>query len=481
MKKYFLPIFVGVLLFGDTSLCAEAPDTAWTRKFKEMKIGYSVQQTQDGGYIITGSINTSESPQGMPLLKVDSLGNKEWYKTFGGKSCGYSVQQTQDDGYVMTGAVTGDVGLIKTDPLGNKEWDKTFGGTESEEGKSVQQTQDGGYIITGYTKSYGAGEYDVWLIKTDSLGEKEWDKTFGTGGYEGGKCVQQIQDGGYIITGWIDFDASGPDVWLIKTDSLGNKEWDKTFGGTNGDAGKCVQQTSDDGYVITGETRSYGEPTGDVWLIKTDSLGDKEWDKTFGCGGMGTDIGYSVQQTQDGGYVIAGENAGGILWILKTDTSGDTLWTKILGNPDGYHIGWCVQQTTDGGYIISGETSPIVPPVRELWLIKLEPDAGTEEGKLSLPNEFLLSQNSSNPFSNSTEIKFGLPEDSNVNISIYNLLGEKVATLIDEPRNAGCYTTRWDATDNSGEKLATGVYFSKLSAKSQGKTHTKTLKICLMR
>ena len=214
----------------------------------------------------------------MPATAQPPAPVEEWNKTFGGVSheWAYSGQQTSDEGYVIAGVTypygadswSSDVYLVKTDENGNEAWSKTFGGSSDDRGRSVQQTSDGGYIIVGLTFSYGAGHYDAYLIKTDSEGNKHWSKTFGGFSEDVGYSVQQTSDGGYIIVGTTFSYAAGfTDVYLIKTDENGDETWSKTFGGLDYDSGRSVQQTSDGGYIITGDTSSYGAFI-DVWLIK---------------------------------------------------------------------------------------------------------------------------------------------------------------------------------------------------------------------
>ena len=369
-----------------TEAAPRIPEKEWDKTFggSSYDYGHSVAETSDGGYIITGSTQSyGAGLKDVWLIKTDGDGNKEWDKTFGGShfDCGQSVAETSDGGYIIAGYTSSygagfaDVWLIKTDADGNKEWDKTFGGSHQDHGWSVAETSDGGYIIAGITFSntgYPLG--DAWLIKTDGDGNKEWDKTFGGSADDYGWSVAETSDGGYVIAGRTSsYGAGYSDAWLIKTDGDGNKQWDKTFGGSGRDYGQSVAKTSDGGYIIAGFTKSYGAGGRDAWLIKTDGDGNKEWDKTFG--GLGTDCGYSAVEASDGGYIIAGYTysygaGSGDAWLIKTDADGNKEWDKTFG---GSHsdIGDSVAETSDGGYIIAGTTSSYGAGFEDVWLIKV--------------------------------------------------------------------------------------------------------------
>ena len=328
--------------------------------------GNSVQQTEDGGYIITGWTESfGNGGRDVWLIKTDSNGNKEWDRTFGGSQndYSYSLEQTTDSGFIIFGKTSSygngsdDVWLIKTNSNGNEEWNQTFGSDGVEFGKYGQQTTDGGYIITGYTTSFGNGGSDVWLIKTNSNGYQEWNQTFGGSDSERGYSVQQTEDGGYIITGYTtSYGNGGSDVWLIKTNSNGNEEWNQTFGGNSQEFGESVQQTTDGGYIIVG-----------TWLIKTNSQGYVEW--------VNENIrGNSVRQTAGGGYIITGSTNG--VSLIKTDSNGNKVWENAIGG-SGIEIGYSVQQTTDGGYIITGYTTSYGNGSEDVLLIKTTSEGNT--------------------------------------------------------------------------------------------------------
>ncbi len=248
-------------------------------------------------------------------------------------------------------------------------WEQTYGGSGSDEGYSVQQTTDGGYIICGYTTSFGNGGTDVYVIKTDFQGNTLWTQTYGGTGNDRGKSIQQTTDGGYIICGETKSFGNGLyDFYLIKTDGSGNQLWSQTWGDTLEDNGYSVEQTTDGGYILCGRTRSVINGMTNVYIIKTDSQGNTLWTQTYG-GTTGGETGKSVKQTSDGGYIICGWKDMN-LYLIKTDNVGDSLWTKTyVGNGDG---GNSVQQTTDGGYIICGYTDSFGNGSEDIYLIKTD-------------------------------------------------------------------------------------------------------------
>jgi hypothetical protein len=338
------------------------------------------------------------------LVSVGTGPAVQWYKSFSREDQDYclgrTVQQTTDGGYIICGDTGSESWLIKTDVDGNKLWDKEFGIIEGHaRGYSAQQTTDGGYIIGGTRYFYKDLDEVIWLIKTDSEGNKTWDKTFASENDINNEkdLVLQTIDGGYIICGnthsisRVTADATytkDHNIWLIKTDEEGNKLWDKIliYEDIYMDA-RSIKQITDGGYVICADRSSRGYHG--IGLIKTDADGNKLWDKAFDNPGL--DRGQSVQQTIDGGYIICGSTTPSRqllqreienIWLIKTDADGNKLWDKAFDEG----LANSVQQTTDGGYIVCGISTTTIsdlglplPPF--IWLAKTDADGNELWGK----------------------------------------------------------------------------------------------------
>jgi hypothetical protein len=394
-----LIVIVGCSLWPTELALADGPPVQWQKTFggSFFQIGFAVQQTADGGYIIAGYADSfgAAGQSDVYLTKRDPNGDREWEKTFGGNDndLGYSVQQTVDGGYIIAGwtfsfgAGSSDAYLIKTEPNGTMQWQKTFGTSGPEYGSSVQQTSDGGYIITYWNSPFDATVWDVHLIKTEPNGTMQWKKTFGGSDFDVGLSVQQTSDDGYVIAGrTYSFGAGQGDVYLIKTEPNGTMQWEKTFGASGNEYGNSVQQTIDGGYIIAGITDSFGAGVYyDVYLIKTDPNGSSEWQKTFGA--SGTEYASSVQQTSDGGYIITGWTmsfgaGNNDVYLIKTDPNGSSEWEKTFGGISE-NYGYSGQQTADGEYIIAGYSDSDSPgSIYDVYLIKLCSE-GTLSGDLN--------------------------------------------------------------------------------------------------
>jgi len=351
---------------------SEPPATDWSRTYGGTagEEGECFVETVDGGYALAGRTYAFGAAD-FWLVKVDSSGNHEWNRTYGGGNgdVARSVVQTNDGGYALAGwtrsfgAGVEDFWLIKVDSSGNHEWNKTYGGTKADEAECVVQTSDGGYALAGYTWSSGIGQSDFWLIKTDSSGNVQYSKTYGGVDSDRAQCVVETDDGGYVLAG---FGFAN----LVKTDAGGNMLWNKKYGGL----AYSVVKTSDGGYALTGY-HTVGLYDCDSWLVKVDSYGNMQWSKTYG--GNEYDMAFSVVETSDGGYALAGDtesfSVGEVdVWLVKTDADGNIQWNKTFGGADA---DWArsVIQTEDGGYALAGTTYSFGAGGCDFWLIKIAP------------------------------------------------------------------------------------------------------------
>ena len=360
------------------------PVVLWTRTFPKgcRTEGSWVAQTSDRGYIVAGTWRPDGESFDFYLVKTDSLGFLEWDRPLGVGPVAWASSGglTRDGGYVIVGRKQDPEHswalLAKVDSQGHSQWNRTFeADTALGElvGFSVQQTRDGGYIVGGFSGFEGA-----YLIKTDSDGNTTWQRVFRDGyglTYMASMLpVRQTSDGGYIIG--TERDSV---LRLVKTDSLGTRQWERQYPGLGVREGVSVQQTQDSGYIVTGVGTSPSRESdeGDIYLLKTNSAGEFQWKRAFG--GPHLDNGRWVTQTSDGGYLVAGitnvtgAEYGSDGYLVKTNSQGNALWTKVIGAPDAYDQANCVQQTADGGYVVTGWMGMRVSDQGYLYLMRLAP------------------------------------------------------------------------------------------------------------
>lgn len=300
-----------------------------------------------------------------------------------------SIQQTLDGGYIVAGEMDSFTTLgkklwvLKLKPDGTIEWQKTYRGGNYDNTECIKQTLDGGYIVTGYTLSLNPGNEDInaWVLKLRPDGTVEWQKTYGGVYPDWARAIQQTSDGGYVVAGFtVSFGAGVEDIWVLKLRSDGTVEWQKTYGGVKADGAECIQQTSDGGYIIAGYTYSFGAGKKDFWVLKLRANGTIDWQKTYGGGD--NDSVTSIQQTSDSGYIVAGGTdsfgAGGAdLWVLKLRPDGTVEWQQTYGGAN-YDLAHFVQQTSDSGYIVAAATGPFSDKSSDIWVLKLSTDGTIE-------------------------------------------------------------------------------------------------------
>jgi len=257
------------------------------------------------------------------------------------------------------------------------QWQETFGGTSNDWAHSIIKTTDGGYVVAGKTVSFGAGDYNVYIVKLNFNGSLQWSRVVGgTSVYDYADALSIIQttDGGYIAAGnnYYLF-SENCNMFIIKLDANGTLQWNKTVGGADWDIARSIIQTTDGGYAAVGGTESFGAVYCDVYIIKLDANGTLQWSKTVG---LDWDIGASIIQTTDGGYAVAGSSGPLIgtddnFYIIKFDANGTLQWSKTVGgtNEDDAHS---IIQTSDGGYAVAGNTSSFGAGLGDMYIIKLD-------------------------------------------------------------------------------------------------------------
>jgi hypothetical protein len=382
--KLLLAFVVSALLLSSPCYALE-----WVRIFggNDRDRGYSIQETDDGGFIVSGD---TSSFGGTWALKLNFDGTVEWEKAYYGSyfDC---LRRTSDGGYALAGDLYGadsDISLVKLYSDGTVAWEKAYSQsyyTYYEFTSSMNQTADGGYIVVGTAFLGGGDPYgNAFVLKVGSDGTKEWHKKYTGGGFEHADEVVQTSDGGYLVVGGND-SCSGE--WVMKLLADGNIEWQKTY---EGGELTSVRQTSDEGYVLAGSSSS-GSGNADVWVLKLDTDGTVDWSRTYG--GSGADVASSIQESSDGGYIMTGETQSfGVgesdIWILKLFVNGTIDWEKTYGGMFADY-GKAIQETSDGGYVVAGTTKSFVgggESDHDVFVLKLDANGDTPDCSFGTSN-----------------------------------------------------------------------------------------------
>ncbi len=432
-------------------------------------IANSLIQTSDSGFILAGATNSHglDFFEDMYLVKLDSKGELQWAKTFGtnGWDNAYTITQTSDNGYIVTGysrISSSEYGLliVKFSETGYIEWsklaEKVSNGLVT---SSLIQTIDYGYGIAGtlYTVSDNS---DICFIKLNSLGMLQWSWLIGGSNDEQPFSVCQTVDNGYAIAGYTNtYGAGYPDLYIVKLAITGNIQWTRTIGGDNDDYALSIMNTPEGGFIVGGESFTFGSGWIDMFLVKLDNNGRYIWGKTIGSSEM--DFIRSVVYDNDNGFVAVGNteayNSGySDMYIVKTDPLGNACGNTTTPVP---HIdsGGTINKYPVNIYDIPTLLLSVNTNITDWGNITNLCFTGLSSNSGELPLLFSLHQNYPNPFNPVTKIEFDIPKQSFAKIIIYDLIGHEVTTLVNEQLKPGSYSVDWDGTG-----FASGVYFYSL-------------------
>ena len=347
--------------------------------------GVFVSPTSDGGYVAVGLTRSfGEGDDDIYLVRIDATGSVLWTQTYGGPETdnGWSVHESAG-GLVIAGFTESfgmggfDCYLIRTDLEGEMQWSKTFGGEHNDRCWALLPASDGGYVLVGETTSFGSGAEDCYLIKTDASGNEVWSKTFG--GEKGDRCfsIAQADDGGFLLAGQTYSEGAGDrDVYLVKTDASGNEVWSKTFGGPASDVGHSVTRTAEGDFVVTGYTTSFAIAEDDPYLIKIDARGQTQWTRVIAMEGVNHTL--TGEQAADGGFFLGGfsnfgPNGANAALLVKTDGDGNLEWSRdLFVTTTGQSLGYTVRATSDGGSILTGHTTVGSTGDLDLFMVKVD-------------------------------------------------------------------------------------------------------------
>ena len=469
--------WVALLLFGSVgSAVSQPPDSLWSRTYggdlyDECR---AILQTTDGGFLLAGQTSELDSTPQIAdcwLLKTDANGDCVWNHRIEttGLEHPYDLIPCYDGTFVVAGndrassAFANDFWLLKVDSMGDTVWDRTYGGPGVDACEAVLQTPDSGFVLGGWTESFGAGGKDFWLVRTDSDGDSLWSRTFGGSWAEECHDIVLTSDGGYLLVGEVLDPVSSYDIWIVKTDTNGDSEWSRTYGGFHEEYCLSAAQSADGGYVLAGYFHSLYTANEDALIIRTDADGDTLWTRMFPRPPELQDWCEALCRMPDGSSVLAGcrgvnisDDYGGDFWLFKVSSAGDSVWSRVF---DTGSVEWCfgLKPTADGGFVMVGTKQPTWPDLPDVWLVRIGPTSSVPA--VSVPARLTLLTSYPNPFNSTTQIAFMLPVTQRVSLRLYDVLGREVAVMMSEIQTAGKHEMMFDASG-----LPSGVYLCRLEA-----------------
>lgn len=341
---------------------------------------YCIEQTFDKGFILAGETKSSGAGDSDAwLIRLNKKGDTIWSRTYGGSLNDFaeSIVEMKDGGFVFAGgtrsysAGIADVWIVRTNKYGDTLWTKTWGGRGDEWAEEIRVTPDGGFAVPGWTTS-SRGDYDAMLIKLDEVGKIQWSHIYGGDSTDAAKSVIPLSDG-FMIAGFTRSFGNGiADAWIIRTNLSGDTLWTKNYGGARFDMPFCITQTSDKNFAFTGRSHSFGHPESNAWLQILNSQGDSLWMNTYG--GKEHDATYFIEQTFDKGFLLTGGTksfgAGEFdAFVVKTNYIGDTIWTKTFGGAKNDHS-YCIRQINRHEFVMVGVTNSFGRGESDGWLIR---------------------------------------------------------------------------------------------------------------
>ena len=464
-------LFTIIFLFCLTSLFSQNLENSQYLGGPGFDKGHAILQTNDGGYIITGVTDSSNGSKDITVIRTDQWGLPLWSRGYGtaGWDEGNAIIETYDGNYVVTGFMTDtvnggwDLAIVKINATGDVLWTKTYGNGgmgfgNMNIGFDIKETSDSGYIVVGLTKNGTVpGKANVFILRTNSIGDTLWTKMYGGSTFSYGQAVEQTADGGFIITGTTAMPGGG--ILLLKISAIGDSLWARSYGEVSPSVfggGYDIEIINNSEYLIAGWISLNGAR--DVFLIKADSTGDTLWTKIIG--GNGEDEARSVKQTTDGGFIITGlTNSFGAgdddVYLIKTDSAGNITWTETYGFVFD-DIGESVIQTSDGGLAIVG-TSDRGSGDTQVWFMKI----GLLSGINAIGNSATLVNVYPNPFTDYTNVRLGtgvIERYSDLRFEILDVIGKKVReiSIVNSPE-----------FQLYRKGMSSGLYFYRLNANSQ--------------